>query len=166
MQAWGFMEKARGFALVQAARNRVTVIPNGIRLERFQRPIIADDRVSLLRQIGLSDNGYILVMVTRISREKNIMEILEYFPALLHALPEAQLLIVGDGPDRKRLESFVKRQGLSGHVRFTGRIDPNEVYRYYALGNVFVSASTFEVHSISYLEAIACGLPLVCREGG
>ena len=157
-------EKARGFALVQAACDRVTVIPNGIRLERFQRPVIAKDRASLLRQFGLSDNGYILVMVTRISREKNIMEILEYFPVLLRVLPEAQLLIVGEGPDRKRLESFVTEQGLSGHVRFAGRIDPDEVYRYYALGNVFVSASTFEVHSISFLEAMACGLPLVCRE--
>ena len=49
-------------------------------------------------------------------------------------------------------------------MRFTGRIPPDEVYRYYQMGQVFVSASTFELHSMSYLEAMACGLPLVCRD--
>ena len=78
-------------------------------------------------------------------------------------MPEAQLLIVGDGPDRKRLEKFCGRCGLSKCIRFTGRVEPDHVYRYYALGDVFVSASTFEVHSMTYLEAMACGLPLVCR---
>ena len=157
-------EKARGFAMAQAAGDRLVVIPNGIHLERFQRPVAAGERVELLRQYGFEDNGCTLVMITRVSREKNILEILRNFPALQRALPEAQLLIVGDGPDRRRLEAYCEKHGLSQRVRFSGRVDPNEVYRYYALGDVFVSASTFEVHSLSYLEAMACGLPLVCRE--
>ena len=79
-------------------------------------------------------------------------------------MPDVQLIIVGDGPDRKRLETYTQKQELSGHVTFTGRISPEEVYRYYDMGNLFVSASTFEVHSLTYLEAMACGLPLVCRD--
>lgn len=73
-------------------------------------------------------------------------------------------MIVGDGPDRKRLESFCKKSNLTKHVRFTGRIDPNQVYRYYSLGDIFVSASNFEAQGLTYLEATACGLPMVCRE--
>ena len=92
------------------------------------------------------------------------MEILQFFPDLLRVLPEAQLVIVGEGPDRKRLEHFCAQNGLTERVCFTGRVPPEEVYRYYAMGDVFVSASTFELHSMSYLEAMACGLPLVCRE--
>lgn len=157
-------KKAAGLAMVQAAGSRVTVIPNGIPLERFQRPVSAADRSALLRQYGFADHGCTLVTVARISWEKNLMEILRYFPKLLKALPRAQLLIVGDGPARRRLEKFAARKGLSGHVRFTGRIDPEEVYRYYACGDVFVSASTFETQGLTYLEALACGLPLVCRE--
>ena len=157
-------EKARHFAQLQPAGDRVTVIPNGIRLERYQRPVSAEEKAELFRKYGLTDNGCTLVMVTRVSREKNIMEILHYFPALLRAVPQAQLFIAGDGPDRERLEAYCAHNGLLERVRFAGRIDPDEVYRYYALGDVFVSASTFEVHSMTYLEAMACGLPLVCRE--
>ena len=56
------------------------------------------------------------------------------------------------------------RGGFYGEVDGLGRIDPDEVYEYYAIGDIFLSASTFEVHSMSYLEALSCGLPLVCRE--
>ena len=157
-------EKAAGLAMVRAAGDRVTVIPNGIPLERFRRPVSAAERSALLRQYGFTDHGCTLVTVARISWEKNLMEILRYFSKLLKTLPQAQLLIVGDGPDRRRLEKFVAGNGLSGQVRFTGRIDPGDVYRYYAAGDVFVSASTFETQGLTYLEALACGLPMVCRD--
>ena len=88
----------------------------------------------MLRQYGLADNGCILVMVARISREKNILEILRYFSFLLQVLPKPQLIIVGDGPNRKRLEKYCLRKGLSKCVFFAGRVHPNDVYRYYALG--------------------------------
>ena len=157
-------EKARAFAHLRPYADRVVVIPNGIRLERCQKPVSRDEKEALLGKYSLLDNGCTLIMVTRLSREKNILEILRYFPSLLREIPDAQLLIVGEGPDRKRLESCCMDHHLGVHVRFTGRIPPDEVYRYYALGDIFVSASTFELHSISCLEATACGLPLVCRE--
>lgn len=157
-------EKARSFPHLTPVRDKVTVIPNGLQLERYRIPVSPEEKSDLLRRYDLKDNSCILVMVTRLSREKNIIEILHFLPALLRELPGAQLLIVGEGPDRKRLEAFCEKNGLTDHVRFTGRIPPDEVYRYYALGQVFVSASTFELHSMSYLEAMACGLPLVCRD--
>ena len=156
-------QKSLGFYWLQPYRDRITVIPNGICLERFQQPVSKAEKASLMRKYGLEDNGFTLVMVTRVSKEKNIIEILRYFPALLQALPQAQLVIVGDGPYRRRLEACCIRQEIAEHVRFTGRIAPEDIYRYYALGDVFVSASTFEIHSMTILEALACGLPLVCR---
>ena len=56
------------------------------------------------------------------------------------------------------------RLQLRRSVIFTGRVRSEDVWQYYASGDVFVSASTFEVHSMSYLEAMANGLPLLCRE--
>ena len=157
-------EKALSIPQVAWVKDRLKVIPGGIRLERYQKPVTPEERAALLRRYGLTDNGYTLVMVTRVSREKNIAEILRYFPALLRALPQAQLLIAGGGPDLRRLKKITAKKGLSGHVRFTGRIDPDEVYRYYASGDAFISASTFETQGLTYLEALACGLPLICRE--
>ncbi len=157
-------EKARDFAMMHSVRDKMRVIPNGIHLERFQKPVSAAEKAALFEKHGMKDNGFTLVMVTRVSHEKNILEILQYMPALRKKLPQAQLIIAGDGPDRKHLETYCEDNGLKERVCFAGRIPPDEVYRYYAMGNVFVSASTFEVHSLSYLEAMACGLPLVCRE--
>ena len=157
-------EKARSFPQLQAVADRIALVPNGIQLDRYQKPVSPEEKASLFRRWSLTDNGYTLVMITRVSREKNIMEILRFLPALSRALPAVQLLIVGDGPDRKRLEQYTGKNRLSDRVRFTGMVLREEVYRYYAMGDVFVSASLFEVHSLSYLEAMACGLPLVCRE--
>ncbi|MBQ9255582.1 MAG: glycosyltransferase, partial [Acidaminococcaceae bacterium] len=157
-------EKAGTFPQLVSTAERLMVIPSGIQLDRYQKQVSPEERAALLRQCGLDDTGFTLVMVTRVSREKNIMEILRFFPELLRAIPKAQLIIAGEGPERRHVEAFVKKNGLEGHVCMTGRIDPDEVYRYYALGDVFVSASTFETQGLTYLEAMACGLPLVCRE--
>ena len=54
--------------------------------------------------------------------------------------------------------------GLKRHVIFAGRIAADEVWRYYSIADVFVSASLFELHSMSYLEALSLGLPLLCHD--
>ena len=157
-------DKALSFPLLETKAQRVVVIPNGIRLEQYQKKSTPEERAELFRRWGLIDNGRTVVIVSRVSREKNLHEILEYFTSILERLPDAQLLIVGDGPERAKLEAYAAELGISDHVRFTGRIPSEEVYLYYDMGNVFVSASTFEVHSLTYLEAMARGLPLVCRD--
>ena len=157
-------EKARSFPQIHSVLDRVDLVPNGIKLEQYQKPISPEEKEALFRRWGLKDNGCTLVMVTRVSREKNIQEVLRFLPSLLREVPGAQLLIVGDGPYRKHLEKACAEGPLRERVAFTGRIPPEEVYRYYDMGDLFVSASLFEVHSLSCLEAMACGLPLVCRE--
>ena len=157
-------EKAVQFSQLSAVKRRVVVIPNGIRLELYGKTVTPEERRELFRKYHLRDNGKTLVVVSRVSKEKNIQELLDYLPGLLSLDPQVQLLIVGDGPDRERLEKLAKKRHLTKHVRFTGRVDPEIVYRYYAMGDLFVSASTFEVHSLTYLEAMAQGLPLVCRK--
>ena len=61
-------------------------------------------------------------------------------------LPDAVLLIVGDGPERAALEQQAQSLGVADRVIFVGAVPPAQVPRYYALGDVFVSASTSEAH--------------------
>ena len=157
-------DKALSFSQLSSLKPRMAVIPNGIRLEQYQKCATPEEKAALYKDLGFVDNGRTIVIVSRISHEKNLQEIMNYYPAVLERVPDAQLLIVGDGPARPKLEAQASDLGVSDRVRFTGRIDPDKVYKYYALGNLFVSASTFEVHSLTYLEAISRGLPLVCRE--
>ncbi len=175
MTGWGWMVyrpatkviapsyKAEHFLQLKHVRDRITVIPNGIPLERYQKPVTPGEKEALFRQWEMEDNGCTLVMISRLSREKNIEEMIRFMPALVRRVPKVQMIIVGDGPDREHLKNLSEQMGMTDRIRMTGQVPPDEVYRYYAMGDVFVSASTFEVHSLSYLEAMAQGLPLVCR---
>ena len=157
-------EKAKDLLRGYLPTRPIVVIPNGINLERFGTELSADERAALFEKYGLEDNGKLLVIVSRLSAEKRIEEILEFFPDLLRREPDARLLIAGGGPDEENLHRIAQTPELRGKVVFTGRIPPEEVYRYYKLGSVFLSASEFEMHSLTYLEAMACGVPLICRD--
>lgn len=140
------------------------VIPNGINLGRFYQDFSDEERVQLLREYGVPENRRVLVIVSRLSPEKNLSELIEYYPSLLDRDPSLHLVIAGIGPDKKHLEHLCERLGIEEHVTFVGFVQPEDTYRCYKLGLAFLSASTFEMHSMTYLEAMACGLPLICRD--
>ena len=156
-------KKALGFPHLSGVRDKLVVIPNGIELAKMQRNLTAEECSSLRQSLGIGSDDRLLVNITRISREKSISEIVSCFPALLEKLPDAKLLIVGDGPDRKHIERIVTKLGLEKSVILSGRVPHADVWKYYAIADAYVSASTFEVHSMAYLEAMAQGLPLICR---
>ena len=145
-------------------KKKISVVPNGIKLERFQKDFSGEERAEMFSRWEIPDNGKLFVIVSRLSKEKNIIEILDYFPSLIEQDPGVHLLVVGDGPDMQHLMRRAKEPDLDGHVIFTGRISQDDLYRYYKSGIAFLSASTFEMHSLTYLEALACGLPLICRD--
>ena len=95
---------------------------------------------------------------------KNIDEIIEYMPSLLEKDKEIKFIVVGDGPYRKKLEKKVNKLNIENNVIFTGEIDSNDVYKYYQLGNVFVCASTSESQGLTYIEALASRMPMVCKK--
>ena len=108
--------------------------------------------------MGIDDSTGVLVNASRLSKEKNFQELISFLPILLEKGIDTKLLIVGDGPYKKKLEKLTDTFRLRDSVIFTGRVPSEDVWRYYDAGDVFVSASTFEVHSMSYLEALANGL--------
>ena len=156
-------QKAACFPFLYSVQDRLTVIPNGMETEKYQKHLSEDERRAFRIALRITGNAGTLVTVSRLSKEKNIQELISFLPALLRKKPDTRLLIVGDGPYKKRLEKLTEKLQLSDSVVFTGRIPPEEVWRYYDAGDLFVSASTFEVHSMSYLEALANGLPMLCR---
>lgn len=145
-------------------RRPIAVIPTGIDLNRYQKRIDADQKKELLQSLHLDDTNKILVVLSRLSREKNIEELIRYMPSLLKEDDEIRMIIVGEGPDKKHLAHLAKKLDLTDHIVFTGVISPERAYCYYQLGNIFVCASTFESQGLTYAEALASGLPLVCRK--
>ena len=156
-------QKAAGFPFLSSVQDRMVVVPNGMETEKYQKHLPEDERRAFRASLGIGDDTGALVTVSRLSKEKNIQELISFLPALLKNHPKTKLLIVGDGPYKKRLEELTEKLRLSDSVIFTGLVPSEEVWRYYDGGDLFVSASTFEVHSMSYLEALANGLPMLCR---
>lgn len=142
----------------------IEVIPTGIDLEKFNNRISLEERKKLLKKYNIDIDKKVLVTVSRVAVEKNIEEIIDYFKLLLEKDSNYRLLIVGDGPDKKNLENLVGKLELNEYVKFTGMIMPDEVYKYYQLGDIFVCASTSESQGLTYVEALASSLPLVCRK--
>ena len=143
----------------------VSVMPTGVDLSRFKEPINLKEKNAVKKRLGIPLENKVLVSVGRLAKEKNLEELLEYFAKLVREGNGKNLtfLIAGDGPDRERLEKLAEELGIKDQVVFTGMISPDKVAGYYKLGDVFVCASNSETQGITYIEALACGLPALCR---
>ncbi|MBE5958913.1 MAG: glycosyltransferase family 4 protein [Lachnospiraceae bacterium] len=138
----------------------IYTVPSGLELKDIYSSIEESDRDALRNELGIDKDERVLVYLGRIAKEKNIEEILE----MLHTVDGPRLLIVGDGPYRHHIEEKVKKLKLENRVIFTGMVSPEEVAKYYKVGDVFVSASQSETQGLTYIEAMACGLPILCKE--
>lgn len=136
----------------------VCTLPTGIDTARFAAADPA--RAAALRaRLGLPADRPVLLFLGRLAREKNLDELLDLMGRLTADGTPATLLVVGDGPDRPRVQALAA--GLP--VVFAGMADPADVPLYYAAADLFLSASTSETQGLTYLEALAAGLPAVCR---
>lgn len=114
----------------------------------------------------------LLLTVTRLYPYKGVDRMLESLPAISQAVPNVKYLIVGEGPDRQRLEGLSARLGLQAQVSFLGRLALSEIVELYNLADLFVMLSREEPPDVEgfglvFLEAAACGLPSVGgRSGG
>ena len=144
-------------------QNPIQVIPSGIALEQHKGQMPAEERLSRRKALGIPEDHTVLLNLGRLGTEKNLNELLELLSMELMHNDKITLLIVGDGPARKELEEMAVHLGIRDHVVFTGMVPPSEVHSYYQLGDIFVSASTSETQGLTYVEAAANGLPLLCR---
>ena len=155
-------EKVKNLLISYGFTGEIHVIPTGIDIEKYNIQDQIENRERLKNKFGISNKYKILIMVGRLAKEKNHEEILLYFKKLNRN--DNKLVIIGDGPDRSNLESYVNELGISKDVVFTGMVPHEEIGGYYQMGDVFVSASSSETQGLTYFEALANGIPVVCRK--
>ena len=154
--------KVRQLLMSYGVDRPVFVTPSGIDLDRFAGEPDPLHQAVLRRSLEIPEENLILVCVGRLAEEKNLDELLELRASLGEA--PVTLLLVGDGPDRARLEGIAAGLGLSAPaVVFAGMVPPAQVPDWYQLGDLFVSASTSETQGLTYIEALAAGVPVLCR---
>ncbi len=140
---------------------RISVIPSGIRLDSFYQNTNDLEQKELKSHLGIAPDKKVLVYVGRLAKEKNLDELLDYYKRLDRN--DTVLLITGIGPYRSRLEKLVDAMELTDRVIFVGLVEPSTLHKYYKLGDIFVSCSTSETQGLTYIEALACGVPPICR---
>ncbi len=135
----------------------VTIVPNGVELKRFHK---ANGQTNRSR-FGFRADDLLLVYTGRLAPEKNLPFLLKAFCGLAEAIPNAHLLLVGDGSMREKLEEQALESGIGSRIHFVGRVPYDDLPEYLAMCDIFATASVSEVHPLSVIEAMAAGLPVM-----
>ncbi len=141
----------------------VEAVSNGVNLDDFKPGKVNDE---IYEKYHIHKNRPIVLNVGRVDPEKQVGTIIKAFKKVLLKIPDALLLIVGDGVDRLRLEKMVRELKLVDSVRFLGRVLPPDLFDLYRVGSLFATASEIETQGIVLVEAAATGLPLIAVDSG
>lgn len=132
---------------------KLSVLRNGVDLQFFQPP---DDRAALREMLGFSDRPTLLSVGHLIERKGHHLVI-----EAMRELPEADLLIAGDGPELAALQGLVEQWSLGERVIFAGRLSQEELRQHYQAADALILASSREGWANVLLESMACGTPVV-----
>jgi len=141
-------------------RCRVEVIPTGVDLKAYRKQPAPGRLEDLRRKWAIPEDKVILLYLGRMAKEKNLEQLIDQVAAA--GRRDAVLLLVGDGPDREEALDYAREKGVP--VIFTGMVPHSEAPDYYRLGDLFVTASTSETQGLTYFEALAAGVPVLCRK--
>lgn len=163
-----FTQRAISRSLSKAAAQRMVKIAPGIDVDHFS----PQDSTQLRKELHL-ENKRVIVSVGRLVHRKGQDHLIQAMPEILKSVPDAHLLMVGQGPYLSHLKKLVENLDLIDHVRFIGRIQYAQLPQYICAGDIFAmpSRSRFfglevEGLGIVYLEASACGLPVIAGSSG
>ena len=156
-------------ALSEDAKQKMVRIAPGIDTSHF-RP--RSESMALRKSLGLHDKR-VIISVGRLVHRKGQDVLIQALPEIISVVKDAHLVFVGEGPYRKQLEKLVLKFGLFDRVTFIGRVNHVELPQYIGIGDLFAMPSRsrlagLEVEGLGivYLEASACGLPVIGGSSG
>lgn len=140
----------------------IHIVPTGIDVEKFYIENQNKKELELLkRELKFKKDDFIITYVGRLAEEKNIEFLINNHTKLNK---KCKLMIVGNGPDLEKFKEMVKKLDLEDRVIFTGAVPHYEIASYYAISNIFVTASVTETQGLTVIEAMAASIPVVCAD--
>lgn len=157
-------EKAKHFLEEYGVIKPIEIIPTGIDTSLFaKKNFLEQDTIALKQSLGLEKDTPVILSLGRVAKEKSIDVILRALPKLFQKMPQARMVIVGDGPERENLEHLAKELDIAHKVLFIGAKPWAEIGKYYQIGTVFCSASVSETQGLTFAEAMAGGIPVIAK---
>lgn len=140
----------------------VEILPTGLDMDRIVSHSETEKQLELKESLGINPLNKIILYTGRLAKEKNLDEIIDYLGK--SDIKNVTFLIIGDGPYRHNILNDINKAGIENITIMTGFVKPAKIKDYYAIGDVFVSASQSESQGLTYIEALANHVPLVCRK--
>ena len=144
----------------------INIVPTGFDFSRFE----VDDKEmisKLKKEYGLDKYDKILLCLGRIAKEKSFDIIIEGYKGYLDKYKDSKiktiLIFVGAGPDENNLIKLTKDLGIDNNVLFLGKVNLEKVPYYYAMSDIFLNASISETQGLTFVEAMAAHIPILCR---
>lgn len=158
-------EKTRELLMRYSVHKDISVVPTGIDLHKFKKEnYSSEDILKLKEKYNIQPEEKVLLYLGRVSQEKNLEEIIQAMPGYMSRRENVKFVVVGSGPALDKLIELVNKLELKDRFVFTGAQPWDTIGLFYRLGDVFVSASRSETQGLTYIEALASGLPVVARE--
>ena len=139
---------------------KLVCIPNGIECDASLPMPTNHER--LLAELNLPPDAFVAGFVGRLAKQKRVEDLIWAVETLRQIRPRLHLIVIGDGPERERLEQFTRDVHCTGHVHFLGHRD--DAAQLLPAFDVFCLASSFEGMSNSVMEAMAAGLPVLASD--
>lgn len=142
-------------------KSKIITIHNGIQIDKFD---IIIDKTSKRKELGLTDDDIVVGTIGRLVPVKNQKVLIQAIKYLLNRLPKIKLILIGKGPLEEELKTFTQNLNLTNKVLFLGQ--RNDIPELLKIMDVFTLPSLHEGISITLLEAMASGLPVVATDVG
>lgn len=160
----GPSRKCQEFVKETGVDKLVNVIPNPVELDAFSpKNVSSEQKCAFREKYHIPPDVMIAIFVGRLGREKSVDLLLRYWAQEITPTDKLHLVVIGDGPERETLKKLADELGIARMVTFTGRVEHQELPPYLASGDIYVTASLSDTNSISMLEGMAAGLPVLQR---
>lgn len=146
----------------QVSENQIFLVLNGIDTNLFSPKQVDIDR---LDEYYPDKQNFILLSVARLGEEKGVQFAIEAMSQIIQVIPQARLVIIGNGRYKTSLEKLAIRQRVNAYVRFTGLIDLLQLPRFYQSSHIFLNPTLRQDgYDLTVLQAMACQKPVIISD--
>lgn len=158
----GPSKKCQEYTYEIGSDKKVEVIPNPVELDAFApQTSTPQQRAQIREQYHIPQDATVACFVGRLGREKSVDVLLRFWAQEMKPQDNMRLLIIGDGPEKEPLEQLAQQLGITDTVVFTGKVLHRDLPPYVHTCDIYVTASLSDTNSISMLEGMAGGLPVL-----